>query len=148
MSFLYGNLISRTPFKIKSRWAMVSNALMPERWVAQIFKTCDWQATLITKFMGQHGARLGANGLLPESTKPLVEPMLTYHVWGPLAFNRERVIFTLIHRPSIPTFCLKFTYAIRATFPRGQWVNKWLNIFFPIQWTLDILLSLFSKYSQ
>ena len=61
MSFLYGNLISRTPFKIKSRWAMVSNALMPERWVAQIFKTCDWQATLITKFMGQHGARLGAD---------------------------------------------------------------------------------------
>ena len=26
------------------------------------------------------------NGLLPDRTKPLPEPMLTYHWWGPLAF--------------------------------------------------------------
>ena len=26
------------------------------------------------------------NGLLPEGTKPLPEPMLIYHQWGPLAF--------------------------------------------------------------
>ena len=28
------------------------------------------------------------NGLLPDGTKPLPEPMLTYHRWGPLALNQ------------------------------------------------------------
>ena len=27
------------------------------------------------------------NGLLPDGTKPLPEPRLTYHQWNPVAFN-------------------------------------------------------------
>ena len=30
------------------------------------------------------------NGLLPDGTKPLPEPMLTYHQWGSVAFTWEQ----------------------------------------------------------
>ena len=33
----------------------------------------------------RQGPRSG-NGLLPDGTKPLPEPMLTYHQWGPVTF--------------------------------------------------------------
>ena len=38
-----------------------------------------------SKALAEH---CSGNGLLPEGTKPLPEPMLTYHQWGPVAFIR------------------------------------------------------------
>ena len=45
------------------------------------------------------------NGMLPDDTKSLPEPILTFHQQDPLAFIP--ILFTWI---SIPKFCLKFTY--------------------------------------
>ena len=49
------------------------------------------------------------NGLLPDGTKPLHEPMLTDHQWSPVTFiliiiSQERP------QPSIPEIHLKITY--------------------------------------
>ena len=35
-------------------------------------------------YLHQHGS---GNGLLPDGTKPLPEPMLTHHQWSPVTFN-------------------------------------------------------------
>ena len=49
------------------------------------------------------------NGLLPDGTKPLPEPMLTYHKYGPvtLIWGNQEIYSSEIYFES----------------PRGQWVN-------------------------
>ena len=48
------------------------------------------------------------NGLLPDGTKPLPDPMFTYHQWGPLIFIWDQ--FHEIPQPSIPKIRLKIPY--------------------------------------
>ena len=45
------------------------------------------------------------NSLLPDGTKPLPKPMLTYH---PFRIH-SRMVFTLKLKISIPKLCLKIT---------------------------------------
>ena len=52
------------------------------------------------------------NGLLPDGTKPLPEPMLTDHQWSPVTF-----ILGQFHKRCLTHQSLKF-------FPRGQWVKN------------------------
>ena len=47
---------------------------------AQVLTHCDHMATEIWVNIGS------GNGLLPDSTKPLPEPMLTDHQWSPMTF--------------------------------------------------------------
>ena len=62
------------------------------------------------------------NGLLPDGTKPLPEPMLTYHQSSPVAFTWGQ----------FHTKCSIYPwhefenhqFKVTATFPRGQWVNS------------------------
>ena len=49
-----------------------------------------------------------ANGLLPDGTKPLPEPMFTYHQLGPVAFIG--VQFYQMPQPSVIEISLKITY--------------------------------------
>ena len=49
------------------------------------------------------------NGLLPDGTKPLPEPMLTYHQGGQVTITL-RTILLEIHQPSITKITLKITY--------------------------------------
>ena len=55
------------------------------------------------------------NGLLPDVTKPLLEVMLIYHYYGPVAF-----MWGQFHRKYLRYL------EITASSPRGQWVNGWL----------------------
>ena len=48
------------------------------------------------------------NDLLPDSTKPLPEPMLTDHHWGPVTFTTGQ--FYEMPQPSITESRLKITY--------------------------------------
>ena len=75
------------------------------------------------------------NDLLPDSTKPLPEPMLTDHQWGLVAFTWEqfhKCLWTLICN-----MCSEITFLkITAASPRGQWVKLlksggWFNIKMP-----------------
>ena len=97
-----------------------------------------------------------SNGLLPDSTKPWPEPMLTCHQWSPLAFTwgqfqREMLMI------SINKLCLKITHlkfepdlpgTIELThwglvmpygdIDQGQhWLRKWLVAWWhqAITWT-------------
>ena len=49
------------------------------------------------------------NGLLPDGTKPLPEPMLTYHQSGPVIITL-RTISLEIHQPPITKITLKIAY--------------------------------------
>ena len=63
------------------------------------------------------------NGLLPDGTKPLPEPMLTYHQWGPKTFTWKK-----FHERCPKHQSLKWTWkTINQTLlksPRGQWVEE------------------------
>ena len=50
-----------------------------------------------------------ANGLLPDGTKPLPEPMLTDHQWSPSDIH-IRAILQEMPQPSVTKICLKITY--------------------------------------
>ena len=50
------------------------------------------------------------NGLMPDSSKPLPESVLTYHQQDPLAFNRGNIYLNKIHTIAIPELCLKFAH--------------------------------------
>ena len=51
------------------------------------------------------------NGLLPNGTKPLPEPMLTYNQWDSPGRNFMRDVPTILTKTSLK-------------FPRGQWVKQ------------------------
>ena len=66
------------------------------------------------------------NGLLPNGTKPLPEPMLTYHQWGLMAFTWGQFYRKCSMHLSILDMSLKITYKlsmITIISPRSQWVN-------------------------
>ena len=70
------------------------------------------------------------NGLLPDGTKPLPEPMLTDHVKS--SDIDIKVISQEMPQPSITKICLKITYLKFLQIPRGQWVNSlglWKSIY-------------------
>ena len=57
------------------------------------------------------------NGLLPDSTKPLPEPMLTDHQWSPSDIH-IRAISQEMPQPSVTKICLKITYLnLHLNFP-------------------------------
>ena len=57
------------------------------------------------------------NGLLPDGTKPLPEPMLTDHQLSPVTFI-FREISQEMPQPSIAKICLKITYLnFHSNFP-------------------------------
>ena len=62
------------------------------------------------------------NGLLPDGTKPLPEPMLTCHKYGPVTF-----IWGQFHKRYLSHWPLNqlenYSSKIYFESPRGQWVN-------------------------
>ena len=63
------------------------------------------------------------NGLLPDNTKPLTNPMLINHQWGPMTFIWEQ----FPKRSSAISYYLE-NYLHQFSFkpPRDQWVNaRW-----------------------
>ena len=70
------------------------------------------------------------NGLLPDGTKPLPEPMLTDYQWSPVTFILET-------QPSITQICLKITcLKFHSNFPGANELIKeqpqnWLCCMFP-----------------
>ena len=59
------------------------------------------------------------NGLLPDGTKPLPEPMLAYHQWGPKTFTWKK-----FHERYPNHQSLKWTWKPFLNSPRGQWVKS------------------------
>ena len=56
------------------------------------------------------------NGLLPDGTKPLPEPMLTDNQWRPMTFIRA--ISQEMSQPSVTEICLKIAYLkFNSNFP-------------------------------
>ena len=52
-----------------------------------------WQAITLTHYglVMPHGVNIGlGNGLLPDGTKPLPEPKLTYHQLGPVTITHGK----------------------------------------------------------
>ena len=63
------------------------------------------------------------NGLLPDNTKPLTNPMLNNHQWGPMTFIWEQ-----FPKPSSAISYYLENYLHQCSFkpPRDQWVNaRW-----------------------
>ena len=59
------------------------------------------------------------NGLLPDGTKPLPEPMLTYHQEGPVAFTWVQFYQRYLSHQSFENYLSKILFKS----PRDQWVN-------------------------
>ena len=75
------------------------------------------------------------NGLLPDGTNPLPEPMLTDHQWSPSDIH-IRAISQEMPQPSSIKICLKITYLnFHSNFP---WVNE--LIFLLTQYTVKSLI--------
>ena len=67
------------------------------------------------------------NGLFPDGTKPLPEPMLTDHQWSPETVILGQAISQVMPQPSVTKICLKITYVkFNSNFPR---VNKLKFVF-------------------
>ena len=59
-----------------------SHYLKQGRWFANMFTHC----VLLTSYGSTNMINNGSgNGVLPNGTKPLPEPILTFHQWGPVA---------------------------------------------------------------
>ena len=71
------------------------------------------------------------NGLLPDGTKPLPEPMLTDHQWSPVTFISGQFHKRCLNHQSLKTVS---NYMSKISFksPRGQWVNHSLWLVNPI----------------
>ena len=55
------------------------NMLLTEQWRWQLFKSL-WSSDAIWHMVTKNWVNIGSsNGLVPDCTKPLPEPMLTYH---------------------------------------------------------------------
>ena len=59
-----------------------------------------------------------------DSTKPLPEPMLTFHSWGSVVFVWEQ--FHSTQATILCKECENCTYKITAMSPRGHWVDNCL----------------------
>ena len=58
---------------------------MPKMWSSSLNTlTHSGPVTPYEKILDNTGS---CNGLLPDGTKPLPEPMLTYHQWGSVAYT-------------------------------------------------------------
>ena len=58
----------------------------------------------------ESGVNFGSgNGLLPDGTKPLLEPMLYYHEWGLKAYTRGAISQEML-KISILDMSLEITY--------------------------------------
>ena len=75
------------------------------------------------------------NGLLPDGTKPLFEPSLTYQ-WSIVSFTWQQ-FYSERSRYLLNQF-ENYTFRITATSPRAQWVKTVLNC---ITWVLTLKLS-------
>ena len=63
------------------------------------------------------------NGLLPDGTKPLPDPMLTDHQWGPVTFILGQFHKRCLNNQSLcENPCEKYIYKISFKFPKDQWV--------------------------
>ena len=61
------------------------------------------------------------NGLLPDGTKPLPEPILTDHQWSPVTFILGQYHKRCLNHQSLKSEnCMS---KILFKFPSGQWVN-------------------------
>ena len=67
------------------------------------------------------------NGLLPDGTKPLPEPMLTDHQWSSVAFILVQFHKTCLNHQSQKSVW-KLQHKISFKFPRGQWVKWWWQL--------------------
>ena len=63
------------------------------------------------------------NGLLPDGTKPLPEPMLTAHQWSPVTFILGQFYKRSLNHQSPKDLLENYMSKILFKFPRGQWVN-------------------------
>ena len=72
---------------------------------------------LVTPYGDRNSINIGSgNGLLPDSIKPLPEPMLSDHQWSPVTFILGQ-FHKRLPQPSI-------TKIMSFKFLRGQWVNS------------------------
>ena len=62
------------------------------------------------------------NGLLPDGTKPLPEPMLTDHQWSPVTFILGQFHKRCLNHQSLKSVWKLIKSKISFKFPRGQWV--------------------------
>ena len=91
------------------------------------------------------------NGLLPDDTKPLPEPMLTYNQRCSVAFTWEQ-----FHKKCLWTYSVTwdYTYKITATSPGGQGVKTFYEIYSMshanLCWLFHMLCEMFSAdyYNQ
>ena len=63
------------------------------------------------------------NGLLPDGTKPLPEPMLTDHKWSQVTFILGLFHMRCLNHQSLKSVFENYMSKISFIFPRGQWVN-------------------------
>ena len=63
------------------------------------------------------------NGLLPDGTKPLPEPMLTDHQWSPSDIHIRAILQEMPQRHQSLNSIWKLYIQTFIKFPRGQWVN-------------------------
>ena len=63
------------------------------------------------------------NGLLPDGTKPLPEPMLTYHQQGPVAFFWWHYHKKIWRNQSVKQKIEDYFFKITLRSPSGQWVK-------------------------
>ena len=79
------------------------------------------------------------NGLVPDGTKPIPEPILTDHQWGPLAFSWGQLNLKCSRYQS-PKCSVKIThwYEIATKSVGGQCILKWTFIFLPCRvWKVE-----------
>ena len=62
------------------------------------------------------------DGLLPDGTKPLPEPMLTYDWWGSVALTLDQ-FHRRCSRYQLVKWIWTLCFTITSTSLRGQWVN-------------------------
>ena len=77
--------------------------------------------------LGQHWAISSGDGLVPDATKILPEPMLTYHQQGPLAFiwgHYHKKFWRYIPLSKARLKIIFFIIASKSS--RGQWFNRCL----------------------
>ena len=67
------------------------------------------------------------NGLLPDGTKPLPEPMLTDHQWSPATFALGQFHKRCLNHQSLK-FVWKLHWKISFKLDRGQWDTSYSKI--------------------
>ena len=87
------------------------------------------------------------NGLLPDSTKPLPEPMLTHHHQGHVAFIGGHYLEKIWRCQSVKQDW-KLHYRIAFRSPRGQWVKCCYSRLFSMFHTLPLCSTMNQFTSQ